>query len=290
LIRRCIAALVLVTAGTAAWAQVPVEAGPDVDTGLKSSTQKPLWELGIGVSGLRLPDYRGSDQSHRYLLPFPYIVYRGTWLKSDREGTRALLFNSPAAKLDLSFGATAPTKSSDNSARDGMPSLPGNAEVGPSLNLTLAQSDKKGWKLDLRMPLRTAVTLQRSPRYVGFTFSPNLNLDLIGADGGWNIGLLTGPLFADRKFHEQYYGVDAAYATANRPAYDAKGGYAGWQTLASTSRRFGNTWVGGFARYESLHGAVYEDSPLVRRNSALTVGFAVSWILTTSSATVESRE
>ena len=25
----------------------------------------PLWELGIGASALRLPHYRGSDQSHR---------------------------------------------------------------------------------------------------------------------------------------------------------------------------------------------------------------------------------
>ena len=39
----------------------PVEPGPDVDAGLNPGSKKPLWELGLGVAGLRLPDYRGSD-------------------------------------------------------------------------------------------------------------------------------------------------------------------------------------------------------------------------------------
>jgi outer membrane scaffolding protein for murein synthesis (MipA/OmpV family) len=281
--------LSMLTAASASRAQSPVEAGPDIDAGVTPLKQRPLWELGVGVSVLRLPDYRGSDQSHTYVLPIPYIVYRGTWLKADRDGTRAMLFDSPDTKLDVSFGASAPTRS-NNVAREGMPDLPGNAEVGPSLNITLDRSTHKRWKLDLRMPLRAAITLQRSPKYVGLTFSPSLALDVANVAGGWNVGMMSGPLFADRKYHAQYYGVDAAYATPQRPAYTASGGYAGWQALAATSRRFGNTWVGGFARYENLSGAVYEDSPLVRRKSAVTVGFAVSWILTTSSETVAASD
>jgi MipA family protein len=249
---------------------------------------KPLWELGLGVSGVRLPDYRGAGQSHNYLLPLPYIVYRGTWLKSDRDGTRAMLFDSPRVKLDLSFGAAAPSRS-NNSAREGMPELPGNLEVGPSLNITLDQEVRKRWTLDLRLPVRGVVTLESSPRYAGTTFSPNLNFDLKDPAHGWNIGFLTGPLFADRRYHEQYYQVDAAYARPDRPAYQTRGGYAGWQTIASTSKRFGHTWFGAFARLENLNGAVYQDSPLVKRNSALTVGFGVSWVLATSETLVESR-
>jgi outer membrane protein len=290
LIRHLVVATVLLAANVSAWAQNPVEAGPAIDTDVKPLTQRPLWELGVGISGLRLPDYRGSDQSHSYLLPFPYIVYRGKWLKSDRDGTRALLFESEAVKLDLSLGATVPAQSDDNAAREGMPDLPGTIEIGPSLNLALARSERKHWKLDLRLPLRAAVTLQRSPRYAGLTFSPNLNLDVIGSDGGWNMGMLTGPLFANRKNHELYYSVDAAYATPQRRTYEASGGYAGWQTIASTSRRFGNFWLGGFARYETLHGATYADSPLVRKNSALTLGFGISWVLHTSSETVSSAD
>jgi MipA family protein len=284
-----VAALLAAACG-AVQAEGPVEAGPDIDAGLKPGSMKPLWELGLGVAGLRLPDYRGSDQSRGYLLPLPYIVYRGTWLKADRDGARALLVDTPRVKVDLSVAASTPTRSSDNTARDGMPNLPGTGEIGPNLNVTLASSAAERWRLDLRLPLRAAVTLQRSPKFVGTTFSPHLNLDLGGVAGGWNLGLLTGPLFADRKYHEHFYSVDAAYAKPDRPAYQAHGGYAGWQALAATSRRFGNTWVGGFVRYDSLRGAAFEDSPLVRRRSALTLGFGVSWILATSAELVPSSD
>ncbi len=276
--------------GAAARAAGPVEAGPDVDAGLNPGTQRPLWELGLGVAGLRLPDYRGADQSRGYVLPLPYIVYRGTFLKADRDGARALLFDSQRVKVDVSVAASTPTRSRDNDARSGMPNLPGTFEIGPNLNVTLAHSIEQRWKLDLRLPLRAAVTLQRSPGFVGSTFSPNLNLDLGGVGGGWNLGLLTGPLFADRKYHAHFYSVDAADATPQRPAYQAHGGYAGWQALAATSRRFGNMWVGGFLRYDTLRGAAFESSPLVRRTSALTLGVGLSWILATSSDLVASSD
>ena len=263
---------------------------------------RPLWEFGLGAAVLRLPDYRGADQGHTYALPLPYVVYRGTWLKADREGARALLVNTERIKVDVSLAASTPTRSSDNSARAGMPNLPGTAEIGPNLNITLASGGGGGgsggggytsnasttWRLDLRLPVRAAVALQRSPRHVGNTFSPHLNLD--HTVGGWHVGLQAGPLFADRKYHEHFYGVDAAYATAARPAYAAHGGYAGWNALAATSRRFGPMWVGSFVRHDSLRGAVFEPSPLVRRATAWTFGIGVSWVLAQSSELVPGAD
>ncbi len=277
-------------AGAAAAAEGAPEPRPAyVDKGPIPAIERPLWELGLGATGLWLPDYRGSDQHHAYLLPYPYIVYRGKYLRSDREGTRAMLFDSQRVKLDFSLGAAAPGRSS-TTAREGMPELAGNVEVGPSLVITLDQEVRKRWTLDLRLPVRAAVTLESSPRYAGTTFSPNLNLDLSNTTGGWNMGVVTGPLFANRKYHEQYYDVDPAYATPERPAYRSRGGYAGWQTIVSTSRRIGDMYLGGFVRLENLHGAVYDDSPLVRQKSALTVGFAVAWIFSTSSTLVLSTD
>ncbi len=49
--------------------------------GLADAGEKPLWELGAGVTALYFPDYPGSDQSGAYVLPFPYFVY--TSLMSD---------------------------------------------------------------------------------------------------------------------------------------------------------------------------------------------------------------
>jgi outer membrane scaffolding protein for murein synthesis (MipA/OmpV family) len=290
LIRHCVLAFTLAaSAASSIAAEVPVEPGPDIDADL-ALKERPLWELGIGVSGVRLPDYRGSDESRGYALPLPYIVYRGKWLKSDRDGARAMLYDSQRAKLDLSFSGSTPVDSDDNAARRGMPDLPGVVEFGPNLNFTLDRSLQNRWKLDLRFPVRAAMSIESSPKFVGYTFSPNLNLDISGPSASWNVGVLTGPLFGDRKFHEHYYNVDQEYVTPDRPFYQAKAGYGGWQNTLSASRRIGNMWLGGFARYENLSGAVYEDSPLVKRKSALSFGFGISWILKTSTETVASAQ
>ncbi|HKW83330.1 MAG TPA: MipA/OmpV family protein [Burkholderiaceae bacterium] len=266
-------------------------AGPEITSDVPSEPsgkQRPLWELGLGVAGLRLPDYRGSDQYRAYALPLPYVVYRGKWLKADREGARALLVDVDRVKVDVSVAASVPTRSRDNVAREGMPDLPATGEIGPNVNVTLLRTS--GAKLDLRLPLRGAITFQSSPKLVGATFSPNLALDFTEVAGGWNVGLLGGPLYGNRKYHEHFYGVDPIYATASRPAYRASGGYAGWQALAATSRRFGNTWVGGFVRYDSLAGAVFEDSPLVRSKHAVTAGIGVSWVFARSSELVTTTD
>lgn len=269
-------------------AEQPVEAGPSLENG--PGTMRPLWEIGLGVAGLHLPDYVGSSQSSNYALPLPYIVYRGRFLKADRDGARAVLYDARRVSVDLSLAASTPTRSNRDAARAGMPNLSGTAELGPNLNLTLAGSRADHWKLDLRLPVRGAFTLQHSPRFIGTTFSPNLNLDLGGVGGAWNLGMLTGPLFAERRYNRYFYGVDPVYATSTRAAYDAHGGYGGWRLVTAASRRFDDMWVGAFVRYDNLHGTAFQDSPLVTRRSALTFGVGVSWVLKTSSEMVASVE
>ena len=41
----------------------------------------PLWEAGAGVAVIDFSDYRGSDERNTYVLPVPYFVYRGKFLK-----------------------------------------------------------------------------------------------------------------------------------------------------------------------------------------------------------------
>src|SRR5690349_18225110 len=53
---------------------------------LSQAEEKPLWEAGLGVGAVTFPDYRGSDQANVYPLPLPYFIYRGKFLKADREG------------------------------------------------------------------------------------------------------------------------------------------------------------------------------------------------------------
>jgi outer membrane scaffolding protein for murein synthesis (MipA/OmpV family) len=270
----------------------PVIEGPitRLPAGEPATSGEPLWELGIGVAAVRFPDYRGSDQNSVYALPLPFVAYRGRFLRADRDGARAILFAGRRVVVDMSLSASVPNKSKDNEARRGMPDLPGTFEIGPNVNVELWQSGDRALKLDLRLPLREAITLQRSPRAIGITFSPNLNLDVRGFAGAWNLGMLAGPLFADRRHHQHFYGVAPQFATASRPAYDAPGGYAGWRATTAFSRRVGNAWLGGFVRYDDLHGAAFARSPLVRSDRNVTAGFGISWIFATSSQRVQTDD
>lgn len=242
----------------------------------------PLWEAGSGVAFIDFPDYHGSDDRNTYVLPIPYVVYRGKFLKVDREKVRGLLLKSDKAELDVSLNGSVPVKSSDNRARQGMPDLDPTLEIGPSLNLFLHRSAKKKAILDLRLPVRPVIDIHAN--YQGYVFQPQLNLDVhdLGGNGGWNLGLVAGSIFADRRYHQYFYGVDPAYATAARPAYTAHGGYAGSQVICALSKRFPDFWVGGFVKWDNLRGATFEDSPLVKSTRTFTVGFAVSWIFAKS--------
>ncbi len=239
----------------------------------------PLWELGMGVTALRLAHYRGSDQSQTWLLPLPYFVYRGDIIRADREGARAMLLHGERFQVDLSVSGSAPTRSGDNLARVGMPSLKPTVEVGPNLNLYLMNG--ADWRLVARAPVRAAFTLQSSPRHVGWSASPYLTLE--GRQGPWDIGWRVGTQWGDRGLHGYVYDVDPSYATSTRAAYRAKAGFGGWQSTLGASRRVGDSlWLGVFARADSVSGAAFADSPLVRQRSHLSGGIAVSWIFARS--------
>ena len=257
-----------------------------------AAAELPLWELGAGIGAFALPDYRGSDEGRAYLLPVPYLVYRGKFLKSDRHGIRGTLFDSERLDLNLSVAASLPVDSSRNAARTGMPDLEPSLEFGPSLEIALWRAQDRRDALALRLPLRAAVTLESSPRAIGWVATPQLNLDLAGrgALAGWNLGLLAGPIYGSKRQHQYFYSVAPQFATATRPAYDAPGGYAGLQFLAAASRRFPRFWVGAFLRADTLSGAAFAASPLLKRDTYVAAGVGIAWVLGTSSQRVEAPE
>ncbi|MCB1914507.1 MAG: MipA/OmpV family protein [Rhodocyclaceae bacterium] len=254
--------------------------------------EKPLWEFGLGVGVVSFPDYRGADQRQSYVLPTPYFVYRGDFLRSDRKGLRGVFFDSDRVEINLSLSGSVPVDSDGNEARRGMPDLRPTVEFGPSLDYTLWRSDDHRRSLDLRLPVRWALRIGGAPRDVGLVFSPRLNLDVFDAAGfaGWKLGMLAGPIFADRRNNAYYYDVGDEFATGQRPAYASSGGYAGSQWVLALSKRYARHWIGLFARYDSLRGAVFDDSPLLRSHHMWAAGVAVSWIIGESASRVEYEE
>ena len=254
--------------------------------------EKPLWEFGLGVGALEFPDYRGSDETHVYPVPVPYFVYRGRFLKADRDGLRGELFDREYAELSLSVNGTIPVNSEDNDARRGMPDLKPTLELGPSLELHLWHSPNRDVKLDAVLPLRVPITLESSPRSLQWTFAPRINIDFenVGGHTGWNFGAGVGPVYSAEKFNDYYYSVPARFATPERPEYRADGGYSGMHVLAALSKRFPKYWVGAFLRYDWLGGAEFDDSPLMRRESSLAGGFGIAWMIRESKRRVNTDD
>jgi outer membrane scaffolding protein for murein synthesis (MipA/OmpV family) len=258
--------------------------------GTARAEPRPEWEFGLGATGFQLPDYRGSDESRGYALPFPYLIYRGERFRIDRQGVRGIFFESDRVELNLSLSATPPVNSEENRARQGMPHLDPTLEIGPRLDVTLARDREREWSFEVRLPVRAAIATDLShTQHIGYVAYPHLHLFTRPRLAGvkWNLGLQAGPLFATRKYHDYFYAVDPEFATPERPAYEAAAGYSGALALVSLSRRFPRFWVGAFARYDTLKGAAFEPSPLVRRDYAVMAGFAVAWIFAESDKRVE---
>ena len=249
--------------------------------------EEPLWEFGLGLGAIAFEDYRGSDTVHAYPVPVPYLIYNGKFLKADREGVRGTLFNQDKFEINLSVNLTTPVR--NDAERSGMPDLKSTVELGPSFDIHLFRSENARFKLDLRMPLRAAATIEGSPQVIGWTFTPRFNMDIADLKGlkGWNLGFLAGPLFADRRYNQYFYSVASQYATLSRPEYQASGGYAGMQSIAALSKRYPKFWAGAYMRYDTLAGAVFVDSPLVQRRSYWSAGFGFAWMLRRSSSMVE---
>jgi outer membrane scaffolding protein for murein synthesis (MipA/OmpV family) len=253
----------------------------------------PLWEAGAGIAVIDFPDYRGSDERQSYVLPIPYFVYRGEILKADREGLRGQFFKNNRLDLHLSLNGSVPVDSTDNAARRGMPDLDPTLEIGARLDLKLLRKPDRSIEVTLGLPVRTVIASDFShSKNIGWVFEPQLNVDFrdVWPGEGWNLGLAAGPLYGDKRYHNYFYGVAPAFATLQRPAFTAAGGYAGSQILGAISKRFPSFWVGAFARWDMLSGAVFEASPLVRQKDSFAAGFAITWIFGRSQKMVEAEE
>jgi len=244
---------------------------------MAQEARKPLpsLELGVGVSAIRLPNYRGSADSSSYVLPFPYIKYRGDRLRVDG-GAKGIIFESEDLLLTLSADITVPADD-DTRDREGMDKLDAIFEIGPALNYRFYPMQHSALWVDL--PLRFGYTVNSDFEHIGYVFGPRLSWRKPATRlGESKIRLSIGPLFADHRYHDYFYSVDDADATATRPAYEADGGYSGLRSEFTYSKRIGRYWLGGFIRYDDMNGAVIDDSPLVSDNETWTAGIALAWV------------
>ena len=83
---------------------------------------------------------------------------------------------------------------------------------------------------------------------------------------------------------------ESAFATADRPAYDARRGlHSYFASLAASWQVSPHLNVGGFVRLRTLKPGVVSDSPLVRDDLALSAGLGFAWSFWQSKRLVSRR-
>jgi len=256
---------------------------------ITSAFHLPLWQFGLGAGVINAPHYRGSKTVEQIYLPVPYLIYRGDFLKVDREGIRSELIDSDRLRLDISLAGNIPVPKSSNSARAGMPSLDPLVEIGPELEYKIWQTESNDKNLWLKIPYRLVFSVgDPIMDHQGWSFSPYLNYQL-----NWRstpaltrMNISVGPIYAGNKYHDYFYQVDPQYVTTERAEYDAQSGYSGSRITITLSRNTDRYFVGAFVRYDDLNGATFDDSPLVETRYYFIAGVAFAWIFSSSDETV----
>ncbi len=247
---------------------------------------KPLWELGVAGAAGQLPAYPGSsDRVSRFLI-LPYVVYRGEIFRADRETTGARLIKTDDFEFDIGFGGSLGASSKEVSARQGMPSLGTSVEFGPRAKYTLARPTADS-RLTFSLPIRTVIEFKSGLKQRGIVAEPELSFNKFNAFAGWGLSVTGSALFGNERLQNYLYGVPSQFATATRPAYQAKAGFVGTRFTVATSRSLSpESTVALFARWDNSSSAANVDSPLHLKNNGFSVGAALTYTFAKSSRLV----
>ena len=240
----------------------------------------PLWEIGlVGIAAYQ-PAYPGSDQDLGRLRVLPFGIYRGSVLHADGNGIGVRALRTPRWEWDVSGSGSFGSSANKVDARRGMPSIGTLVEVGPAVKINLGDlidAKREPRLTQFELPVRAVFDVSHHFDHDGWTFEPRLS-HTAWTGQGFSLVVSASTLFGDRTLNHLYYGVDAPYATLDRPAYGAKAGLIATRLNASLRHRISPTLrMQYFAQLETVRGAANEDSPLVRSKQDAGIGVSLIW-------------
>lgn len=234
-----------------------------------------LWEVGGLGFGVRQQAYPGADEHVNRGLVLPFVIYRGKYLRADRQTAGVRAVKTDNVEVDIGFAGAFGSSSKDIDARRGMPDLGTLVEFGPRIKWKLGEAWGGRFRADL--PLRGVFDLSDGMAHRGWSLEPEIGYRR-SMDNGWSWGTSVSAVIGDRRINRTLYGVAPQYATADRPAYQASSGLVTWRLQATLSSALTRDWrVFGFARLDNVSGAANRDSPLVRQTNGGTVGIGVAY-------------
>jgi len=262
-----------------------------------ADTEKSLWEIGLFNGAAQIPHYRGSDEYNWYVVPLPYVIYRGQIIQADREGVKGIFFKTKSFESSLSISGNPPVDG-DNDAREGMPDLDAMFELGPSLKWHftgdfLPQSDALYAQIALRAASSIAFDSGVDLSYLGL----HADISLSYANQSFlkkqeiGFGGKISADFADKDLNSYFYDVEQQYVRSDRHFYASDTGYAGFSLSGWMQKKLTDALsLGVYSRWDNISGAVYEDSPLVKEKNNFTVGCALTWKIWESGRRAASGE
>lgn len=251
----------------------------DESLAVEEVTPPKTWEFGLGVGAVTGPDYRGSTETRTYVAPIPYVVYRGKFIQSDRDGVRGQFKHTDNYEFTLSLSANVTPESHKNSLRNtlDLPELGSTLELGPALNINLTGANlREGWVLSI--PVRGVFAIGGDDTgHIGYVFQPQLMYRQHWQD--FNLTYRSSLSYASADYHDYYYSINADNANQEFTAYQAKAGYSGWANQIAIGRQFGDWNTGLFIRHDYLGKTEFLDSPLIQTRSAVRGGLAIIWVM-----------
>ena len=240
----------------------------------------PLWEIGAVAIAAYQPAYPGSDQDLGRLRILPFGIYRGSVLHADGGGIGLRALRTPRWEWDVSGSGSFGSSANKVDVRRGMPNIGTLVEIGPAVKINLGDlvDPKREPRLtQLEIPVRAVFDVSHQFDHDGWTFEPRLS-HTAWTGQSFSLVVSASALFGDRTLNHLYYGVDAPYATADRPAYAARAGLIATRLNASLRHRISPSLrMQYFAQLETVRGAANEASPLVRSKQDAGIGVSLIW-------------
>jgi MipA family protein len=119
----------------AAAGSLPVQASEAQTAG----AAPPLWEIGAFALGVSQQAYPGSDTQLKRALALPFVVYRGHWLRADRDTLGVRAVKTSRLELDVGLAGSFGGGDEEIEARRGMRELGTLVELGPRVKYLLGE-------------------------------------------------------------------------------------------------------------------------------------------------------
>ena len=180
---------------------------PELSFGQDQGPGATAWTVGLGVTSSQRA-YAGADNK---TIPFPLVAYENDYFRIAGLGVDVKLGSVAgftfAVRTNYALGDG--YKSGDSPILDGMEARKGSLWIGPGVqwktDIAKVSFDVMGDALGKSKGVQAKLGVERNFRAGPFIFMPHAAAEL-----------------ADKKYVDYYYGVRAAEANAQRPAYDGK--------------------------------------------------------------------